>query len=169
MTIKRRCFFSFRYDLDAWRAAQVRNMGVVEENEPVSDNDWESIRKGSGKAIARWINQQLMGTSCTIVLIGSQTAGRRWINYEIKQSWKRGNGLLGIRIHKLTDQNGEQTVKGESPFRYIRVNGSYLSENGSYLSEIVKVYDPPYQTSKYVYAHIRDNLSQWVELAIRTR
>ncbi len=35
---KRQVFFSFHYEADAWRAAQVRNMGVVEGNEPVSDN-----------------------------------------------------------------------------------------------------------------------------------
>ena len=38
---KRGTFFSFHYKPDNWRAAQVRNMGVVEGNSPVSDNDWE--------------------------------------------------------------------------------------------------------------------------------
>lgn len=36
----RRVFFSFHYKPDNWRAAQVRNAGVVEGNTPVSDNDW---------------------------------------------------------------------------------------------------------------------------------
>ena len=40
---KRRTFFSFHYKPDNWRAAKVRNMGVVEGNSPVSDNDWETV------------------------------------------------------------------------------------------------------------------------------
>ena len=35
---KRRVFYSFHYDADAWRAAQARNIGVTEHNSPVSDN-----------------------------------------------------------------------------------------------------------------------------------
>jgi hypothetical protein len=36
-------FFSFHYQPDNWRAPQVRNIGVVEGNQPVRDNDWETI------------------------------------------------------------------------------------------------------------------------------
>ena len=43
----RRCFFSFHYQPDNSRAAQVRNMDMVDGNHSVSDNDWESIT-GSG-------------------------------------------------------------------------------------------------------------------------
>jgi len=55
---RRRTFFSFHYKPDNWRAAQVRNMGVVEGNAPVSDNDWETIQRGGDAAIKRWINGQ---------------------------------------------------------------------------------------------------------------
>lgn len=41
----RRVFYSFHYEPDNSRAAQVRNMGVVEGNKPASDNDWETITK----------------------------------------------------------------------------------------------------------------------------
>jgi len=37
---RRQVFYSFHYEADAWRAAQVRNMGVVEGNQPASDNEW---------------------------------------------------------------------------------------------------------------------------------
>ncbi len=37
----RRAFYSFHYKPDNWRAAQVRNMGVIEGNLVASDNDWE--------------------------------------------------------------------------------------------------------------------------------
>jgi hypothetical protein len=37
------------------------------------------------------------------------------------------------------------------------------------LSTIAKAYDPPYSTSTNVYNHIKDNLAEWVEEAIRIR
>ena len=41
----RKAFYSFHYKPDASRAGQVRNIGVVEGNTPVSDNDWETVTK----------------------------------------------------------------------------------------------------------------------------
>ena len=38
---KRQVFYSFHFKNDSWRAGQVRNIGVVEGNMPVSSNDWE--------------------------------------------------------------------------------------------------------------------------------
>ena len=94
--VKRRTFFSFHYKPDNWRAAEVRNMGVVEGNPAVSDNDWEAVTRGGDPAIKRWIDDHIYGKSCVIVLIGSQTSGRKWINYEIGKAWDDGKGLLGI-------------------------------------------------------------------------
>ena len=82
----RRVFYSFHYKPDVHRAAQVRNIGMVEGNRPASDNDWESIKRGGDVAIKRWIDNQLIGRTCTIVLVGLETANRKWINYEIVQS-----------------------------------------------------------------------------------
>ena len=52
----RKVFYSFHYVPDAWRASQVRNMGVMEGNQPASDNDWESIKKKGDAAIKSWID-----------------------------------------------------------------------------------------------------------------
>jgi hypothetical protein len=55
----RNCFYCFHYKPDNARASQVRNIGVIEGNKPVSDNDWESITKGGDDAIKRWIASQM--------------------------------------------------------------------------------------------------------------
>ena len=55
----RRVFYSFHYKNDNWRAATVRNIGVVEGNSPASDNDWETVKKGGDAAIKRWIARSL--------------------------------------------------------------------------------------------------------------
>lgn len=160
----RKVFYSFHYMPDNWRASQIRNIGVIEGNASASDNDWETVTRGGGAAIQRWIDNQLSGRSCTIVLIGANTAGRKWINYEIIKSWNDGKGLLGIYIHNLKDRTGQQACRGSNPFDEISLEGS-----GRNLSSIVMSYDPYYSVSTYVYDHIKENLATWVEEAVRIR
>ena len=158
----RQVFFSFHYDNDAWRAAKVRNIGLVEGNEPVSDHEWEEIKNEGEDAVKEWIDEQMSNRSCTIVLIGSDTAGRKWIDYEIKKTWRDGKGLLGIYVHNIKDKDEEQTTKGKNPF-------SNFTLNGESLDEIVKAYDPPRSTSKGTYSYIEDNIEGWIEEAIEIR
>jgi hypothetical protein len=160
----RRAFYSFHFDADNWRASQVRNIGVIEGNAPASDNDWESVKKGGDAAIQRWIDDQLAGRGCTVVLIGSATAGRKWIKYEIEKSWNDGKGVLGIHIHGLKDRNGQQSGRGANPF-----DDFTMKRDNAKLSSIVKTYDSPYWQSTDVYQFISSNLSAWVEDAVAIR
>lgn len=158
----RRVFFSFHYQPDSWRASQVRNIGAIEGNRPASDNDWESITRTGDAAIKRWIGQQMAGRSCAAVLIGTNTAGRKWINYEIEKAWNDRRGVFGVHIHKLKNVFGNQSSKGSNPFWHVAVGGVRLSS-------IVKTYDPPYSTSTYVYDYIKENIEDWIEEAIKIR
>ena len=160
----RKVFYSFHYKPDSWRASKVRNAGVVEGNQPCSDNDWESVTKGGPAAIERWIDGQMSGRSCTVVLIGRDTADRKWIDYEIKKAWGDKKGLVGVYVHNLLDHNQKQTTKGKNPFASFTLN-----EGKTKLSSVVKAYDPPYSASKNVYEHIASNLEAWVEEAITIR
>ena len=137
-------------------------MGVVDSNTPVYDNKWEEVKRGGDRSIKQWIDNELHGRSVTIVLIGSKTAGRKWIDYEIKESWDNGKGLLGIYVHNLLDNERRNTRKGSNPFDGFNVGTTPLAT-------IVKTYDAPYSDSTNVYAHIKTNLHQWVEHAIRMR
>jgi hypothetical protein len=158
----RRVFHSFHYQRDVHRVAQVRNMGVIEGQPVLTSNEWEEVKKGGDSAIKRWIDGQMTGRSCVVVLIGSQTAGRKWVNYEIEKGWNVGKGVVGVYIHNLKDLLGNQSYKGANPFAGFNVKGTSLSS-------IVKAYDPPYTTSTNVYDHIKKNLEGWVEEAIRIR
>lgn len=158
----RKVFFSFHYQPDNWRAAQVRSIGVIEGNNPVSDNDWEDIADGGDSAIEQWIADQMSGKSCAVVLIGSNTSGRKWINHEIKKAWNDGRGVVGIYIHNLKNSAGDQSTKGSNPFSGFNIDGTSLDS-------IVKAYDPPFTTSANVYSHIKDNIEDWVEEAITIR
>lgn len=112
----RKCFYGFHYDADAWRASQVRNMGVIEGNAPVSDNDWETVKKGGDKAIEKWIADQLSGKSCAVVLVGAQTASRKWVIHEIKKAWNASKGVVGMRIHNLKNASGYVGTSVANPF-----------------------------------------------------
>ena len=94
-----RVFFSYHHEADDWRASQVRNAGAVEGNRPASDIEWETITRGGDAAIRHWIAEQLNGKSCLVVLIGSATAGRKWITYEIE---KRGTTDGGSSVSTST-------------------------------------------------------------------
>ena len=99
--MKRQVFYSFHYGNDVMRVQQIRNMGVIEGNTPVSPNEWEQVKRSGDKAIEKWIDDNMKYRSCVIVLIGSETASRPWVQYEIKKAWSDGKGLLGIYIHNL--------------------------------------------------------------------
>ena len=105
----RRCFYSFHYDPDNWRASTVRQIGVIEGNQPATDNDWETVASGSNpdEKIKQWIASQMANRTCTIVLVGAGTANRKWINHEIIKSWDGGLGVVGIHIHGLKDRYGQ--------------------------------------------------------------
>lgn len=160
--VKRKVFYSFHFKNDSWRASQVRNIKKITGNSVLADNEWEKVKR-SDRKIMEWIDKQLKGKSCLVVLIGEKTANRKWINYEITKAWNDGKGVLGIYIHNLKDMTGSSSKKGKNPF-------SFLSfENGRKLSGIAKTYSPPYTGSKNVYDYISENIEEWIEDAIEIR
>ena len=115
----RRVFFSFHYSNDIWRANQVRNCNVVAGADIAGffdHSEYEDAKKKGREAIKRMIMRNLDGTSVTVVLIGKETASRPWVKFEIEQSIERKNGLLGIYIHHLKDQDRNASWwRGEKP------------------------------------------------------
>ena len=61
------------------------------------------------------IDEALDGTTVTVVCIGHETAGRKYVNYEIEQSIERGNGVVGVQVHHLRDQAGQTDLAGAVP------------------------------------------------------
>lgn len=101
----RKVFFSFKYE-DVSRAMIVRNSDVIRGDEKrgfIDKAEFEKVERQGDAAIKAWIDDQLQGTTVTAVLVGANTNKSRWVKYEIEQSIKRGNGLLGIDISKVAD------------------------------------------------------------------
>lgn len=158
----RSVFYSFHYKRDVQRVARIRSIGAIEGQTVLASNQWEEVKRGGEPAIQAWIDKEMKGKSCLVVLAGYQTAGRKWVNYEIKKAWKDGKGLLAIHIHNLVDLNGNRDPKGKNPFETFTLGDRQLAS-------VVKTYDPPYTNSADVYNYIRNNVEGWVEEAITIR
>jgi hypothetical protein len=159
----RRVFYGFHYKPDNWRVMQIKNIGAIEGSRLLNSNEWESIKRGGDQAIKRWIDEEMNGTSCLVVLIGQDTANRRWVNYEITKAWNEGKGVVGVYINTLKDQNNRQSLKGQNPFYYIKL------ENGVPLAFVAKAYEPNFPESKDAFNYISNNLQAMVEEAISIR
>ena len=163
---KRQVFYSFHFDNDVMRVQQIRNMGVIEGNTPVSVGEWEETRKKPG-GIEKWIDDNMRYRSCVVVLVGAETAKRPWVKYEIRKAWEDGKGLVGVYIHNLRDPRTSKIPplfgkcsQGQNPF------DQFNFKNGRKLSSVVKCYNP---NSTDAYNDIKNNIEDWIEEAIRIR
>ncbi len=156
---KRQIFYSFHFDNDVMRVQMVRNIGALEQNEPVSTNEWETVKKGGEVAIKKWIDENMKNRSCVVVLVGSDTSNRQWVKYEIKKAWSEGKGVLGVYIHNLKCPRNGIGVKGANPFDSFLVGGVPMST-------IVKCHEPKINDT---YNDIKNNLESWIEEAIKSR
>jgi MTH538 TIR-like domain (DUF1863) len=114
----RRVFFSFEYG-DVSRAMVVRNSWVTQGREAagfIDAAEFEDLERQGDDAIEAWIDDQLDGTSVTVVLVGKNTCASKWVKYEIKRSAELGHGLLGIDVSKIKDLGGNTTERcGQIP------------------------------------------------------
>ncbi len=157
----RHAFFSFHYKNDVWRANIVRNSWVVRDDKTaagfIDSAEFEKIRQSGDAAIKKWIDEQLKGTSVTVVLIGSETNSREYVKYELKKSYEKGNGMLGIYIHKIKDKDGNTSVKGSNHFGEI---GKDSNGNSVYFSSEYTTYD-------WIDDDGYNNMGKWIELAAK--
>ncbi|WP_396611471.1 TIR domain-containing protein [Haloferax sp. S1W] len=159
----RRVFFSYHFQRDVWRANQVRNSWVTHPDREAAGffdaAEQEEAKRQTKKAIENWIDGQLGHTSVTAVLIGEETAERQYVQYEVEQSIKRGNALLGIRIDSLKNRYGNRGTRGENPLDHYYVD----TESGEVkLSSIFPTY-------RWKEDYGKQNMSEWVEEAVESR
>jgi len=158
---KRQVFYSFHFDNDVMRVQQIRNIGALEDNKPVSANDWEEIKNEGSSAVEKWIDDNMNYRSCVVVLIGEETSKRKWVKKEIEKAWNNKKGIVGIYIHNLKDPNTGKCDKGNNPFENFT-----LKDGKEKLSDYVKCYNP---SSENAYDWIASNLELAIEEAIEIR
>lgn len=133
----RRTFFSFHYQEDVWRAWNVRNCWVVNDDQTsvgfFDASVFEASKKEGAEALKTFLRNGLNNTSVTCVLAGQHTAARRWVRYEIVRSVLKGNGLLTVDIHGLRNSEKELGVKGTDPLDEV---GVYLANDKIFFAEL---------------------------------
>ncbi len=156
--MKKKVFYSFHFDNDVFRVQQIRNIGVIEGNEPVKSNEWETIKRNGEKAVENWIDENIKGKDIVVVLVGERTHERPWVDYEIRKAWELGKPVMGIYIHNIKCIKNGVCNKGKNPFEKYNIRGVNFST-------IVKCYDP----GTDAYNCIKDNLNKWISEAANIR
>lgn len=150
-------FFSFHYDNDVNRANVVRNSWVIRGNKDagfIDKAEFEKIKAKGNKAVYDWIDEQLIGTSVTAVLIGQDTCNRDFVRYELQQSYKKGNKIIGIFIHNIKDmRTGLTSPKGNTTFGSL---GKDYKGDDVYFYQIAKTYD-------WINDDGYNNFGKWIE------
>ena len=140
----RKVFFSFHYQRDLWRVNVVRNSGAFDGVAAAGFNDaslWEEAKRRGDDAVKKLVDDGLKGTSVTAVLIGAETANRKYVLYEIEKSIALGNGMLGIRINNIKDRDGLTDLPGLIPEALTKAGAPiYTYEYGKLGEWIEKAY-----------------------------
>ena len=144
--------------------SQIRNSWVTQGNTTAGfwdDASWESVKRQGEQAIQSWINNEMKGTSVTVVLIGAETYNRKYVLYEIQKSYEEGKGLLGIYIHNMKNQNGYSDNKGQDPFSQIdNLRDEYFCSLYPLKNNIWKTYD-------WIFDDGYKNIGTWIEQAAK--
>ena len=115
----RSIFFSFHYkDVSSFRANVVRQSWVTMKDRKATFIDkslWEEAEKKGVQALKDLIQKSLVGTSVTIILVGSETASRRYVKYEIVKSFVEGKGIFAVHINRIRARNEGITARGLNP------------------------------------------------------
>ena len=120
----RQVFFSFHYDDDILRVGQIRNSGIVL---PAGDTargfidsaSWESVKRQGEGAIKKWIDNELNGTSVTVVCAYKQ--GYSWLHDEVLPRLKgKPVGRIEIAYHTLKDSKEVRWQVVESETRWLQ-------------------------------------------------
>jgi hypothetical protein len=162
--VARKVFFSFHYQNDIFRVNVVRNhsltKGGYSDSGYFDHSLWETAKSENPQYLKNMINDGLEGTTVTVVLIGSETASRPWVKYEIEQSIKRGNALLGIYIHNIPCAKTQaRSHSGQNPL------DGYSCPTPNYSITLLQQCSQIYPSYDWVLNDGYNNFRNWVEAA----
>lgn len=158
----RKVFFSFHYQNDVERAMVVRNSGVIRGNTLagfIDKAEFEEIQRKGDASIKSWIDKQLLDTSVTVVLVGSETLNRRYVKYEIVESYKRGNAIIAVKIDAIKDLKGRTT----SSQSLVSIVGYDIKGDILWFDDIIV------GEYNYIKEDGYNNLGRWIEKAVRQK
>lgn len=103
----RKVFVSYSHRLDQSTAEDFRSIFADSKDVFIDKSIREDVGELENESIKVRLRTLIAASSVTVVLIGSETGGRWWVDWEIynslrKSAYNERNGLLGVRIKYKT-------------------------------------------------------------------
>lgn len=99
----RKVFVSYAHRLDQQAADDFRDIFSDDRNAFIDKSMRDDLSDYNSETIKSQLRSLIAQSTVTVILIGAQTGGRSWVDWEIynslrKSSGNERNGLLGIKI-----------------------------------------------------------------------
>lgn len=117
----KRVFFSFHYeDIEGFRGDIIKTCLNKGRGTIFHDNSlWTHEIESSFDTVKSKIDAALRKSEVTVLLIGTHTFSRFWVKYEIEESLKLKNKLIGIHINSIAPAVGCIEPEGKNPFEHL--------------------------------------------------
>ena len=144
----RKVFVSYSHRLDKAAADEFRTFFSNERDVFIDKSIRVDIGANANPTIKNKLRTLIADSSVTVVLIGSETGGRRWVDWEIYNSLRRSrgnerNGLLGILISRKSHWVPERLLQNVPGMGHII---RWPSNYRTLVNEIEKAYDKRWNT-----------------------
>jgi hypothetical protein len=133
--VKRKIFVSYHHRGDQGHY-DIFSRTFHDTYDVITDNPLErKIDSDDVDYVKRRISENnITGSSCTIVLVGANTWGRKHVDWEIKATLDKQHGLIGVQLPTLiAGSNGTVPVAARS---FARALGRAATRGRDYLSDL---------------------------------
>lgn len=107
-----RVYFCFNYQRDRHRASQIHRLPEIISRSAAGFDTSTLWLEGDKE---RLVKDALLGTTVTVVCLGYMTRHNKDVDYQIRASLAQGNGLVGIKVNHLKDDEGNTDGEGMPP------------------------------------------------------
>lgn len=118
---KRRVYFSFQYQSDLARVNRIRKVPNVITYSAAGFADqalWQKARRRGDGAVRQMIESAIENTTVTVICIGQQmTSNDKFVDHEIERTIAHGNGIVGLHLPNLRDEDGNAIENAPPPAR----------------------------------------------------
>jgi hypothetical protein len=110
-TVRPRIFVSYHHAADQ-RFYSSFSQFFHDQYEAIEDRGVDRRHDSEDTDYVRWAiaNNDIKGTSCTIVLCGAQTHQRRFVDWAIKATLDDEHGLIGVQLPTALNSQGRAMV-----------------------------------------------------------
>ena len=149
-----RVFFSFAYTEDHHRAQTIMEHYLNHPNTSatgfIEDEEIDRMCEEGLLRVYRWIEEEISKAEAVVVLIGHNTAGKHFVEFEIACAQKNSKPMIGVFIEELCDQNGNTQAQGPSPLFPVFSLYNYVQDQGaanlpSWLKKAQENHPKPYR------------------------